>query len=132
MEYIINGLIWGSIGIAISFLWLFIKNYRKALKDPDVKLASKLGMSMPIYRDCQELFEERQKWFSENQNGNFDNMPKRMPQNPNAYRKYEQYRFFIKDVEKWEQYSDDMKSMLEFDNPYKKEEYQWLRKLNII
>lgn len=131
MEYFINGLIWGAIGIAIGFLWLFVKNYRKALKDPDVKLASKLRMSMPIYRDCQELFDERQKWFSENLNGNFDNMPKRMPKNPNAYRKYEQYRSFMKDKEEWDKMDDLSKEIMSFNNPYEKEEYAWIRNLKL-
>lgn len=131
MEYIINGLIYGAIGIVIVFLWLFIKNYRKALNDPDVKLASKLRMSMPIYRDCQKIFEERQKWFSENPNCNFDNMPKHMPKNPNAYRRYEQYRYFMKDKEEWDKMDDLSKEIMSFNNPYDKEEYAWIRKLKL-
>ena len=35
MEYITSALLWGGIGIVVGFIWLFYKNYRKALKDPD-------------------------------------------------------------------------------------------------
>lgn len=129
MEYLLNGFIWGAIGIAICFLWLFINNYRKALKNPDVKLASKLGMSMSIYKDCQELFEERQKWFNDNPNGNYDDMPKRMPKNPNAFRRYEQYRYFMIEKEAWDKMDDSYKEMMSYNNPYEKEEYDWLKNL---
>ena len=130
MEHLTNGLLWAGIGIVIGFLWLFIKEFRKAKKDPDVITASKLGMSMPIYRECQQIFEERQKWFKENPNSN-NYSGLRMPKNPNAYRRYEQYMFYKHDIEEWEKSDETTKTFMSFNNPYEKEEYQWIRDLGL-
>lgn len=130
MEYLTNGLLWAGIGIVIGFLWLFIKEYRKARKDPDVIIASKLGMSMSIYRDCQDIFKERQKWFKDNPKGdNYSGL--RMPKNPNAYRKYEQYMFYKHDIEEWDKSDETTKHFMSFNNPYEKEEYSWIRNLGL-
>ncbi len=127
----VTGLIWVAVVLAFGFVILFIKNYRKALKDPDVQIASRLGMTMPIYRDCQNVFEERLKWHKNNEYDKTGYKNVRMPKNPNAYRKYEQYRFFVQDVNEWWMMSETERSIMSFKNPYEKEDYQWLIELNL-
>lgn len=131
MDYLSSGLLWGIMGVMIVFLSVFIKNYLKARKDPDVKTAALLEMSMSVFRDCQEVFNERQKIYQNKTEG----INVRMPKNPNAYRRYEQYRFYVKDINEWWMMSKEERSLMSFNNPYEKSEYNWLKDLplpNII
>lgn len=85
---------------------------------------------MTIYRECRDIFEERQKWFKDNPKcDNFSGL--RMPKNPNAYRRFEQYMFYKKEVEEWENQDESLKRMMPYFNPHEKEEYEWIRKLKI-
>lgn len=133
MGHLISVLICAGIGIIISFLWLFIKNYRKALQDPDVVLASKLGMSMPVFRDCQEVYEEYYAWRKDKglqkEMLKPDYHYKKFPKNPNAFKKYESYMNYLYDIKEWETLDELGKKMMAFSNPYKKEEYAWIRRL---
>ena len=130
MKYLASALLLAGVGIVVGLLWLFVKGFRKAMKDQDVILASKLGMSMPIYRECQEIFEERQKWFKEKPySDNYSCL--RMPKKTNAYRRYEQYMFYKHEVEEWEKSDEMTKMLMSFNNPHTKEEYKWIRDLGI-
>jgi len=127
MEYLTSGLVCAAVGVVLAFIWMFIKNYRKALKDPDVILASKLGMSMQIYNDCKEVFEERQAMFKKGMK-EIDYKNIRMPKEQNLFRKYEQYRYFKKEEKEWNEMSPDLQRMMPYNNPYKKDEYFWIIK----
>jgi len=131
MDYLVSGLLWGVMGVMIVFISVFVKNHLKARKDPEVKTAALLEMSMSVFRDCQEVFNERQKLYQ----NKTESINVRMPKNPNAYRRYEQYRFYVKDINDWWMMSKEERSLMSFNNPYKKSEYNWLRDLplpNII
>lgn len=81
MEYVLYGI----VTILVVFAVLFVVNFVKALKDPDVQVASKLGMSISTYRDCQETLEEQIKWHKSDGN---DIKNVRLPKNMNAFKKY--------------------------------------------
>lgn len=115
MEYITSALLWGGIGIVVGFIWLFYKNYRKALKDPDVRLASKLGMSMPIFRDCQEVYKEWYAPFYGKEKANYS----RQPKNINAFKRYEYYMNQKREEEEWENMSDLEKDLMSWRKPDK-------------
>lgn len=128
-------IIWGLIGIVVCFLWLFIKNFLKAKKDPDVILASKLGMSMPIYRDCQEVYKEWYAWRWDESKQKEMLKPNykynKFPQNPNAFHRYEAYINYLYDTKKWDESDELTKEICSFDNPYEKKSYEWIREQKI-
>lgn len=133
---IIVGLIFAGISISVYFIWMFIKGFMKSRNDPDVILASKLGMTMPIYKDCQKVFAEYKEWLNNEEeqkkyNETGETSFKLNPKNPNAFRRYESYMWYLNDVEKWEKLDEGTKNYLSFDNPYKKEEYKWIRNLGL-
>lgn len=131
MEYII----WGLIGIAVGFLWLFVKNFLKARKDPDVILASKLGMSMSVYRDCQEVYKEWYAWrwdeSKQKEMMKFDSKYNKFPKNPNAFHRYENYINYLYAIKDWDSSNELTKEICSFRNPYEKEEYEWIRQNKI-
>lgn len=135
MEYLISGLIWGGIVIVVCFLWQFIKGFLKAKKDPNVIIASKLGMSMPIYRDCQEVYREWYAWrwdeSSQKEMLKSNYHYKKFPKNPNAFHRYEWYINYLYDIQEWEKLDEIGKRMMAFRNPKDKDEYEWIRQQHI-
>ncbi len=51
-------IIWGVSSVLLAFLIIWIYYSLKALKDPDVQAASKLGMSITRFRKYERLYEE--------------------------------------------------------------------------
>lgn len=135
MEYLTSGLLWAGIGIVICFLWQFVKGFLKAKKDPNVIIASELGMSMSIYRDCQEVYKEWYAWRWDESLQEDMLKPnykyKRFPKNPNAFHRYEWYMNYLYDIKSWEEYDETTKNFCSYENPYKKGDYEWIRQKKI-
>ena len=60
-----ESIIYGFIALFIGFFILFIYGYFKALKDPDVKEASKLGMMVTHYRKYVEADKKIQEIYDQ-------------------------------------------------------------------
>lgn len=88
----------GGILLILLAVIMFIKQYIKALKDPDVIEANKLGMLITHYRKYKKADEEIQalykKYGTDNSQVNkevlkiIDSLP-----NKNEWRRYEDYKF---------------------------------------
>lgn len=130
-----ESIIWGLIGVAVCFLWLFIKNYLKARKDPDVILASKLGMSMSVYRDCQDVYKEWYAWrwdrSKQKEMLKPDYKYNKFPKNPNAFHRYEVYINYLYAIKDWDSSDELTKELSYYNNPYEKGEYEWIRQQKI-
>ena len=126
-----ESLIYGLVFVAVCFLWLFVKNFLKARKDPDVILATKLGMSMNVYRDCQEVYKDWYAWRWDKSKQEEMLKPnykyKLFPKNPNAFRRYESYMNYLYEINKWETSDELSKRLSAFNNPYKKKDFEWIR-----
>lgn len=126
MDYLTSGLIWGAIGIIIGFLLLFIKEFRKALKNPDVVIASKLGMTISVYRDCQETLNQQIAWHKTASQEDKENLKNaRIPKNIEAFRRYCTYMRYKSEVKEWEEDGEFM------ENPHEKEEYRWIKEAGL-
>lgn len=58
---LLSGLFTGIFGLLVYFLLFFIQEYIKAFKDPDVRAASALGMSLIKYKKLKKYSDEQEK-----------------------------------------------------------------------
>lgn len=85
----------GAVVLGAILYWLFLT--AKALKDPDVQIASNLHMSVARYRHYQKLYDEYQEFMlkhgihSQASEKKFIEIFKQI-NNPNEWRRYQAYR----------------------------------------
>ena len=88
----------GIFSLLAYFLLYFVSNYIKAFKDPDVRAASSLVMSVNRYRWYRQHYDEWQeamtKYGTDSKEANkvFDEFFPKI-KNLNEWRRYQEYRF---------------------------------------
>lgn len=96
---ILTGLLYGAALAIIVFLIGWLWHFFKALKDPDVTIASDLRMTITRYRHYRELYEELQElmktYGSDSPYVDEIFRIKIFPKikNPNEWRRYQAYRW---------------------------------------
>lgn len=85
----------GAVAVGLIFYWLFVTV--KAMKDPDVHIASELRMSIKRYRHYQRLYDEYQDFMLKHGVNSHASEKKfaeifRQIDNPNEWRRYQSYR----------------------------------------
>ena len=87
----------GIFTLLAYFMMSVISNWIKAMKDPDVQVASDLRMSIKRYRHYQRLYDEYHEFMlkhgidSHASEEKFKEIFKQID-NPNEWRRYQQYR----------------------------------------
>lgn len=122
MEYVV----YIVVIVLVLFIALFVVKFIKALKNPDVVIATKLGMTISVYRDCQETLEQQIAWHktaSQEDKENLKNV--RIPKNIEAFRRYCTYMRYKSEVKEWEEDGEFM------ENPHEKEEYRWIKEAGL-
>lgn len=104
-----NLIIGGVIGVMVGLIYLWVKGFIKALKDPDVHEASKLRMSVSHYKRYKEMSEQIQCIYRE-EGVNYKSDEKvndiiMQAPNMNEWRRFSEYD--------WEKSANDFKSRYE-------------------
>lgn len=88
----------GVFSVLIYFVMFVFTQWVKAMKDPDVLVASDLRMSVKRYRVYQRIYDEYQAFMKDHgidspaSERKFQELFKEV-KNPNEWRRYQQYRF---------------------------------------
>ena len=93
MKPIVGGLI--AVGLAVILMWVY--HFIKALKDPDVRRASELGMDVSRYRRYRKWYDEHQRLMSlygieSKEAEDYFVSFFRQIKYPNEWRRYQRYR----------------------------------------
>lgn len=85
----------GIFSLLVYVIFVFVINYIKAFKDPDVRTASSLGMSVNRYRWYRECYD---KWQ--------DSMTKYGTNSKEADKVFDEFFPKIKNMNEWRRYQD--------------------------
>ena len=101
--HLFDSMIWRSIfgglfSLVAYFIMGVMTNWIKAMKDPDVQIASDLRMSVKRYRKYQRLYDEYAEFMDRhgtNSHASEEKFEKIFKQidNPNEWRRYQDFRF---------------------------------------
>lgn len=85
----------GAVVVGVIFYWLFLT--AKAMRDPDVQIATDLRMSVKRYRHYQRLYDEYKDFMLQHGVNNQASEKKfieifKQIDNPNEWRRYQAYR----------------------------------------
>lgn len=103
----------GALALGAIIYWLFLTF--KAMKDPDVQIASDLRMSIQHYRHYQKLFDEYQDFMLKHGTESVASQRKfveifKQIKNPNEWRRYSAYR-------EQKQHQEHMEEIFKYLNP---------------
>lgn len=90
-------MVYGIIAVAIGLIAMFIYHFTKALKDPDVQMASNLRMPVDNFRLYERIYNEHwacMEKYGANSKEAEELFAKlfRQIKNPNEWRRYQEWR----------------------------------------